>query len=364
MKPSKHLPKQPDHATMRLCLDVDRVPGDRVAVLVQALARACHGQAAVTGMSFEPVALELTGPRAVLEALRTSVLRDEDVRQALGTSRLSVGQVSVGSRPGAARGRRVLVVDGDAGRARDTVDALARAGIEGCAVTGLEPALVMMQGAALRLDAVVLRHALADGDGLALLERVGLEERRGSVLVLDDQPCAERARAYRQRGAFRYGGAPANTQQLVSLVNAAMLDTQAWRQAEDPGEPQGEPPRQLLDPELGADRLRHLCRLSPTERNVAAMVLIGLRDLEIAERLAQSERTAKRYVGKVLEKAGISNRSSLWGVLHKDGLGGSWRWRPDAERRAPSARPPGASPAPVGLRTPDPSPSRPSSSWA
>jgi hypothetical protein len=63
------------------------------------------------------------------------------------------------------------------------------------------------------------------------------------------------------------------------------------------------------------------------------MVLMGRRDLEIADRLGQSERTAKRYVGKVLGKAGIKNRASLWGVLYRDGLGAM----PTAEGERPQA---------------------------
>jgi hypothetical protein len=69
-------------------------------------------------------------------------------------------------------------------------------------------------------------------------------------------------------------------------------------------------------------------------------VLLGLRDLEIADKLGQSERTAKRYVGKVLEKAGIQNRASLWGVLHQDGIG----TMPAHEPARTTAAPPQAAP--------------------
>jgi DNA-binding CsgD family transcriptional regulator len=113
-----------------------------------------------------------------------------------------------------------------------------------------------------------------------------------------------------------------------------VLDTRAWREVEHPGvEAVDEPPRLLVDPEQGADRLAHVCGLSALEREVAAMVLMGRRDLEIADRLGQSERTAKRYVGKVLGKAGIKNRASLWGVLYRDGLGAM----PTAEGERPQA---------------------------
>jgi DNA-binding NarL/FixJ family response regulator len=322
MKPTtKHPPLHQEHATLRLTLDVERLPGERLATIVEELRRATGDDVTITGLGFEPVAFELAGPRAALEGLRTLVAQD-GLRRVLGTWRSTVGPVSRAPRPATRRGRQVLLVDGDQGRARADAEVLARAQIDTCVVAGIEAAQVMMQRAALPFDAVVLHHRLADGEGLELLDRVGLPQRCCSVLVIDDRARPELARAYRMRGVFRYAAPPKGPLQLISRVNATMLDTQAWRQAEDPGaEEPDEPPRQLVDPEQAADRLQHVCGLSPLERDVAVMVLLGLRDLDIADKLNQSERTAKRHVGKVLEKAGIGNRASLWGVLHADGLG-------------------------------------------
>ena len=321
MTPKNTTPTHNEHATLRFSLDVDRIPGDRLAVLVEELLQSAGDDVSVVGLHFEPVSLELTGGRPSLEGLRTR-LPSEGLRRALGTWKPSFGQVSIASRPAVRRGRRVLVVDSDPTRAREDAEALARTRIEACAVGTLDAAQVMLQRSGLLFDAVVLRHTLSDGQGLDLLDRVTLPARGCSVLVIDESARPELALAYKQRGAFRYIGPPAGAAQLVSHVNAAMLDTQAWRQVEHPGvEQPDEPPRQLFDPELGANRLQHVCRLSQVEREVALMVLLGLRDLEIADKLGQSERTAKRYVGKVLEKAGIQNRASLWSVLHQDGIG-------------------------------------------
>jgi DNA-binding NarL/FixJ family response regulator len=306
---------------MRLTLDVDRISGERVATIVDEVGRATNDEVAVSGLTFEPVTLELAGPRPALESLRTLVLQD-GLRRVLGSWRPTVGPVSRSARPATRRDRQVLLVDGDLARARTDTEALARNQIDACVVPTIEAAQVMMQRSALRFEAVVLHHRLADGEGLALLDRVGIEQRRCSVLVIDERVRPELARAYRLRGVFRYIGRPANGLQLASRVNATILDTRAWRQVEEPAAAElDEPPRQLVDPEQGADRLQHVCKLSVIEREVAVMVLLGLRDLDIADKLGQSERTAKRHVGKVLEKAGIANRASLWGVLHRDGLG-------------------------------------------
>lgn len=339
MNPKKLNSSQPDLATLRLSLDVDRVAGDRLADVIDEVRGSAGDEVSVTGLHFEPVVLELCGPRASLEALRTRPL-SEGLRRALGAWKATFHAVSLGARPAARRGRRVLVVDGDLERAREDVETLGRSRIEACAVGSIDAAQVMMQRSGLVFDAVVLRHRLSDGEGLALLDRVSVAERGCSVLVIDDHACPERASEYRKRSVFRYISRPAGALQLVGRVNAAMLDTQAWRQVERPAaEEPDEPPRMLVDPDQGADRLQHVCRLSSIEREVALMVLLGLRDLEIAEKLGQSERTAKRYVGKVLEKAGIQNRASLWGVLHQDGLG---TMPPREPERSPAVVRPGA----------------------
>jgi len=250
--------------------------------------------------------------------------------------------------------RLVLLVDGDDGRARSDADVLGRSGIEACVVGSVGAAVLLLQRSALPFDAVVARHHLPEGNALQVLDRVRPEQRRCSVLVIDAKVRPEIARAYRVRGAFRYVPQPEGPLQLISRVHATILDTQAWRQVESPGSADGdEPPRQLVDPEHAALRLQFVCGLTPLEREVASMMLRGLRDLDIADLLDKSERTAKRYVGKVLEKAGIENRASLWGVLHQDALGELVPLGAPVETPAPSPEPtPRAS-------TPSPSPSRP-----
>jgi DNA-binding NarL/FixJ family response regulator len=332
MKPKQNYPTHPEHATLRFTVEVERIPGDRLARIALELRRAAGDGVIVTGVFVEPVAVALQGPRAALEALRAKPVSEAMVA-ALDGIKAGFGSLSSPLRP--RRERRVLLVDGDLARGRADAEVLGHSRIDACVVDGIAAAELMLLRSGLVFDAIVLGHVLADGEGLELLDRV--PERDCSVLVVDERVRPEVAREYRKRVVHRYVPRPANLLQLVSRVNATVLDTLAWRQVEHPStEEPDEPPRLLVDPEHGADRLKHVCRLNPVEREVALMVLLGMRDLEIAEKLSQSERTAKRYVGKVLEKAGIQNRASLWGVLHQDGLG----TLPPREPERPTAAPP------------------------
>jgi two-component system nitrate/nitrite response regulator NarP len=58
----------------------------------------------------------------------------------------------------------------------------------------------------------------------------------------------------------------------------------------------------------GADPL---ARLAPRERQIAELVAEGLRNREIAERLAMSEGTVKVYLHGIYQKVGVENRTGL-----------------------------------------------------
>lgn len=364
MKPNNDTPPSPELATMSLTLDVDRIPGDRVASIVDEVHGLGGDEVLLTDLRSEPVVLELSGPRPAMEKLRTAMLQD-GLRRVHGTWRVTIGGLRRHCLPPSQRARLVLLVDGEDARARGDADALVRAGMDPWVVGGVGPAVTLLQRTALPFDAVVVRHhQAAGGNGLQLLDRVRAGDRRCSVLVIDDRARPEIARAYRVRGAFRYVAQPQGPLQLISRVHATVLDTQAWRRVEQPGaaDRDDEPPRQLVDPEHAADRLQFVCELSPLERDVASMVLRGLRDLDIARLIDKSERTAKRHVGKVLAKAGVGNRASLWAVLFKDAIGGldGHDRREPAPQGEPTAGSAGTSPSrpssvPPALHAPQPS---------
>jgi two-component system nitrate/nitrite response regulator NarP len=69
----------------------------------------------------------------------------------------------------------------------------------------------------------------------------------------------------------------------------------------------------------GADPL---ARLAPRERQIAELVSQGLRNREIAERLAMSEGTVKVYLHGIYQKVGVENRTGL-ALLARDSAQGS-----------------------------------------
>ncbi|MEM9460464.1 MAG: response regulator [Myxococcota bacterium] len=303
-------------ATLCLKLDVDQIPGDRVAALVDAVAQTVGNDVELVSYRSTPVRLHLAGPQDALERLKAATVMHETLRSVLGSCRSEMNLVA--GAHAEARRRLVLLVDADPSRARTYAEFLDRAEIDVCVVSRGVAAQSLLQRTALPFDAVVLHHRLTDCEGLELLSRLEPDKRRCAVLAIDEQVRSEVAHHYRVLGAFRYISPPEGPLQLIGRVHATINETQAWRGLDTPSQGE-EPPRQFLDPQQAANRLRFVCKLSSLERDVAHMLLMGERDLTIAKHLGKSERTAKRHVGRVLEKAGIQNRSSLWAVLYKDG---------------------------------------------
>ncbi len=173
-------------------------------------------------------------------------------------------------------------------------------------------------------DAAVLDHHLPDGDSRELVTALANRDPSCCSLVLTAHDGTELVRDYLQRGAFRYASKPISGTQLAVLVSDTVHHSRRWRRSmgQAPLDGDAPPPTVVPDFEHAAERLRHIAGLSATETTVAYWLLQGLRDAEIAEKLARTERTAKRHVSQVLAKVGIKNRASLWAVLDQDGGGG------------------------------------------
>jgi two-component system nitrate/nitrite response regulator NarP len=60
--------------------------------------------------------------------------------------------------------------------------------------------------------------------------------------------------------------------------------------------------------------------LSPRQRALVRLVRLGLRNREIAERLAVTEGTVKTYMSALFKKAGVRNRTelALWASKRRD----------------------------------------------
>jgi len=300
--------------TLRLGFDVSLLDGDAVAEIADTVHRLSDGAVVVVEVRSEPARFVLAGPMSALELLRSIA-----PREGLGSS-LGLEPGLPPSSGGASASTRVLLVDSDARRAERHAEILRRVDTEVWIVSGANAARSLLVDTELCFDALIVRHGLADGDGLAVLDSMASDERGCSVLVLDEQLLSERARSYRARGAFRYIASPREDLELIAEVRATVLDSYSWRQAAEPrGIRPGIPPRVCIDPGHAVERLRYLYRLTSVEREVAHCVLMGMRDADIAVRLKRSERTAKRHVGRILDKAGVCNRASLWAALYHDG---------------------------------------------
>ncbi len=68
--------------------------------------------------------------------------------------------------------------------------------------------------------------------------------------------------------------------------------------------------------------------LTPREREVLALMVEGLNNPEIAERLVVSRSTAKAHVSNILSKMGVSNRGEAIALAIQHNLAGSlgWHW--------------------------------------
>jgi DNA-binding CsgD family transcriptional regulator/GAF domain-containing protein len=70
-----------------------------------------------------------------------------------------------------------------------------------------------------------------------------------------------------------------------------------------------------LDPEQPGRLAGPLVVLTPREREVAALVVDGLADREIAQRLYLSRHTVSQYVKRIYRKLGVDSRVALTGLL-------------------------------------------------
>jgi DNA-binding NarL/FixJ family response regulator len=74
------------------------------------------------------------------------------------------------------------------------------------------------------------------------------------------------------------------------------------------------------DPELDAPARRLLARLTAREREVVALVAIGLNNEEIAERLVVSPETSRTHVSRAMVKLGARDRAQLVVYAYRSGL--------------------------------------------
>jgi DNA-binding NarL/FixJ family response regulator len=157
--------------------------------------------------------------------------------------------------------------------------------------------------AALRLteaepaDVGVVSSSLATAKALAQFSRAGL---RGRVVVLGDAPSAGEARAALLAGAAAFVSEQSHPETLLEAIHVAAREGR------------------YLDPALGAAVVQHQCaeesgeRLTPRERDVLRLVVLGHTNREMAEELDVGIRTIEAHRLRLQQKVGASTRAELF----------------------------------------------------
>jgi DNA-binding NarL/FixJ family response regulator len=156
-------------------------------------------------------------------------------------------------------------------------------------VADLAPILAETRCDVLLLDLQMDRNALADIEGLA---------RRVRVLVVTASEQPSEALAALRAGARAVVFKRFALETLMDAVRAVM-DGHVWM-----------PP--ALQAEMTAQALQSETEpLSSREREIVRAVALGLRNAEVAQRLAIAEATVKTHLNKIFQKLGIRDRTEL-----------------------------------------------------
>jgi DNA-binding NarL/FixJ family response regulator len=161
----------------------------------------------------------------------------------------------------------------------------------------------LQRAAELAPDLVLLDLELPDMDGLGVLARLKEQHPRLPVLVVTMHGDPQRMRRAVQAGADGYVLKGVDRQELLAGVRAicsggSVLDTDLLRAALSPGAPPGAGGQTTTAP-----------LLSVVEVDLVRLIAEGLTNREIAARTRWSQATVKKYVQRVIEKLGVSDRT-------------------------------------------------------
>jgi two-component system, NarL family, response regulator DevR len=162
----------------------------------------------------------------------------------------------------------------------------------------------LARAAALEPDVVLLDVQLAADDGLVVLKRLKAAHPTAGVLVVTMHANAEFVREAVRSGAAGYVLKGITRRELVAAVHAvreggSVLDPAVLKDALTPAAegPPAAPAAGDAEP------------LTPVETEVLQLLAAGLTNRQISERMRWSLGTAKKYVQRVLEKLGVSDRT-------------------------------------------------------
>lgn len=156
-----------------------------------------------------------------------------------------------------------------------------------------------------RPDVLVLASALATERTLERLAAAGL---CGRVVVLGDADSARRARATLKAGAAAFVRKHSGPDELFDAIQAVASG------------------KRYLDPALGAAVIQRrfeetaLGDLTPRQRDVLRLLVMGYTNREVAARLGVSERTVEGHRAQVFDRLGLAGRAELVRYAHEHGL--------------------------------------------
>jgi NarL family two-component system response regulator LiaR len=147
-------------------------------------------------------------------------------------------------------------------------------------------------------DVILMDLHMPEMDGVAATRQVHRDCPGVQVIALTSFGESDLVRQALQAGAIGYLLKNVSPDELASAIRAAA----AGRPALSPEAVQALVAAPPADPAQAYD-------LTPREREVLALMVEGLTNPEIAERLVVSRATAKAHVSNVLSKLGVSNRA-------------------------------------------------------
>ncbi|WP_198088005.1 response regulator transcription factor [Variovorax sp. E3] len=167
-----------------------------------------------------------------------------------------------------------------------------------------------------RLDAVMTDYYLPDLGGAALVKQ--LHRRRGGlrILVLSASEDPHDIETALEAGAQGFVHKSADSRQLLDALRRVIGGEQGVVQAS----PQGSALLPVLSTPTDS-----LSQLTARQTEVLHLVCEGLRNAQIAERLATSEKTVKAHISAIFAALGVSNRTQATIAARRVGLLGKPR---------------------------------------
>lgn len=173
-------------------------------------------------------------------------------------------------------------------------------------------------GSAERLapDVVLLDMELPDLDGIAALKRIKAVAPRASVLVVTMHDDPRLVRRAVEAGAAGYVLKGIGRRELLAAVRAVSDGESVM----DPALLRDVLAEASRDRDPGSSRAGPPDLLTPVEQEVLRLIAGGLTNRQIGERMRWSVGTAKKYVQRILEKLGVSDRTQAAVEAVRSGL--------------------------------------------